>query len=437
MLKKMKKMKKVEKMKSFRFSNLIMLAMASLLVFTTSCKDDEEEDPSGGLDGTRLWGDLTENITLSANTTYQLDGSVHVKEGATITINEGVTVEANASKVSYLLIEQGARINAAGTAGKPIVFTSDAASPAPGDWGGIMICGNATINAEGGTGVSEVGNATYGGNNDNDDSGILQYIRLEYTGVAFDEDHEANGFAFYAVGDATTVDHLQSYKGADDGFEFFGGTVNTKYLVSTHSEDDSFDWTEGWRGKGQFWLANQGGDGGDRGIEGDNSKSNNTATPYSFPILSNITLIGNNFDGTYGMKLREGTKAEIYNVIVSGFPKRSVHVEHNQTLTNLNNDELNLDYAYLCDDVSDVAVKYSVSTVMEGGEEIDDPNGPSVNEEQKFENSDNVVLDALNADHSTVYSGGINASGINAFFDSSSDIGSGSDWTSGWTIGVN
>src|SRR6056297_637543 len=181
----------MEKMKNFRMSILLMAVMAALLVFASSCKEEEEEDPTGGLDGTRLWGDITENVTLSANSTYQLDGAVHVKEGATLTINEGVTIEADASKVSYLLIEQGADIHAVGTASSPIVFTSNASAPSPGDWGGIMVCGNATINAEGGTGVSEVGNATYGGSNDNDDSGIMQYVRLEYSGIAFDEEHEA------------------------------------------------------------------------------------------------------------------------------------------------------------------------------------------------------------------------------------------------------
>ncbi|MFW5805842.1 MAG: hypothetical protein ACOCVX_04870 [Bacteroidales bacterium] len=419
-----------------KLTPLFAVTIAALLVFTTSCKKDEEEEATGGLDGTRLWGDISENVTLEKNTTYELDGAVHVQDGATIIIEEGVTIEADASKTSYLLIEQGGKINASGTASKPIVFTSNAASPEPGDWGGIMVCGKATINAEGGTGVTEVGNAPYGGNNDNDDSGVLQYIRLEYSGIAFDEDHEANGFAFYSVGSSTTVDHLQSYKGADDGFEFFGGTVNASYLVSTHSEDDSFDWTEGWRGKGQFWLANQGGDGGDRGIEGDNNKNNNSTTPYSAPVLSNITLKGAGFNDTYGMKLREGTKAEIYNVIVTGFPKRSIHVEHNQTLTNLNNDELNLDYAYISDDVTDVPIKYSVSTVIQDGNEIDDPNGPSVDEDEKIEASDNVTIDNFTATHSTRFDGGTNPSDIDSYFVSTNKIGSGSDWTSGWTTGL-
>jgi hypothetical protein len=423
-------------MKMKKLTTLFAVTIAALLVFTTSCKKDEEEEATGGLDGTRLWGDITENVTLEKNTTYELDGAIHVQEGATIIIQEGVTIEADASKTSYLLIEQGGKINASGTASNPIVMTSNAASPAPGDWGGIMVCGKATINAEGGTGVSEVGNAPYGGNNDNDDSGVLQYIRLEYSGIAFDEDHEANGFAFYSVGNSTTVDHLQSYKGADDGFEFFGGTVNASYLVSTHSEDDSFDWTEGWRGKGQFWLANQGGDGGDRGIEGDNNKNNNSTTPYSAPMLSNITLIGGGFNGTYGMKLREGTKADIYNVIVTGFPKRSIHVEHNQTLTNLNNDALNVDYAYISNDVTDVPVKYSVSTVIQDGDEIDDPNGPSVDDNEKIEASDNVTIDIFTATHSTTFDGDTNPSDIDSYFVSTNKIGSGSDWTSGWTTGL-
>ena len=195
-----------------------------------------------------------------------------------------------------------------------------------GAWGGIHICGYAHTNA--GTGVlSEIGNAPYGGSNDGDDSGMLRYIRLEYTGFALDEEHEANGVSFYGVGNGTTVEYLQAYKGADDGFEFFGGSVNVKYLVATSCSDDSFDWTEGWNGKGQFLVAYQEAESTlgydcDCLMECDNNGNNAAAIPVAHPILANVTLVGNNSaTGTRGVRLRAGTEVELYNAIVTGKSK--------------------------------------------------------------------------------------------------------------------
>ena len=153
----------------------------------------------------------------------------------------------------YILVKQGGKINAVGTPDKPIVMTSE--KEEPGAWGGIHICGRAHTNAEGGKGSSEIGGAVYGGNDDADNSGTLQYIRLEYTGFAFDEEHEANGISFYGVGNGTIVDHCQAYKGSDDGFEFFGGSVNVSNLVAVSCSDDSFDWTEAGTAKAPTsWL---------------------------------------------------------------------------------------------------------------------------------------------------------------------------------------
>ena len=142
--------------------------------------------------------------------------------------------------MDYILIEQGAKINAVGTAEAPIVMTSEREEA--GAWGGIHICGRAHTNAMGG-GYSEIGNSPYGGDVEDDNSGVLQYVRVEYTGYAFDEEHEANGISFYGVGNGTTVDHCQAYKGSDDGFEFFGGSVNVSDMVVVSCSDDSFDWT--------------------------------------------------------------------------------------------------------------------------------------------------------------------------------------------------
>ena len=191
-----------------------------------------------------------------------------------------------------------------------------------GAWGGIHICGYAHTNAEGGTGSSEIGNATYGGNDDADNSGTLRYIRLEYTGFAFDEEHEANGISFYGVGNGTTVDHCQAYKGSDDGFEFFGGSVNVSNMVVTDCSDDSFDWTEGWNGRGTNLVAVQEsedvlGYACDCLIEADNNENNNQATPIANPELSNLILVGSGSD-TEGVRLRRGTYVRMDNAKICG-----------------------------------------------------------------------------------------------------------------------
>lgn len=166
----------------------------------------------------------------------------------------------------------------------------------PGAWGGIHICGYAHTNAEGGTGSSEIGVTPYSGSNDADNSEVLRYIRPGYNGSAFDEEHEPKGVSFYGVGNVTTVEYLQAYKGFDDGLEFFGGSVNVKYLIATGCSDDSFDWTEGWNGKAQFPVAYQEnkktlGYDCDCLMECDNNGFNNAAIPVAHPALSNLALI--------------------------------------------------------------------------------------------------------------------------------------------------
>ena len=240
---------------------LIAAALIAGSVCATSC--DDNDDNGGGAQG--LSGEIASGATLEGNVvgdtyllkgaSYKLSGGLHVKAGATLHIAEGVEIVAvDDSKVDYILVEQDAKIDAEGTASSPIVMTSELKKS--GAWGGIHICGRAHTNA--GTGVlSEIGNAPYGGSNDADNSGVLRYIRLEYTGFAFDEEHEANGVSFYGVGNGTEVEYLQAYMGSDDGFEFFGGSVDVKHMVVTNCSDDSFDWTEGWNGRGQFLVAYQ------------------------------------------------------------------------------------------------------------------------------------------------------------------------------------
>ena len=269
-----------------------------------------------------LQGELTTNKTLEANKVYALSGDYIVNTGATLTIQEGVKIVAmtDDESVDYILVQQGAKIEAVGTKENPIIMTSD--KKESGAWGGLHICGKAHTNAEGGTGKSEIGDAAYGGSADNDNSGTLKYIRLEKTGYALDSEHEANGISFYGVGNGTTVEYVQAYNGSDDGFEFFGGSVDVKHMVVTNCSDDSFDWTEGWNGRGQFLVAYQEaketlGFDCDCLMECDNNGKNFAATPVACPTLANLTLIGNGGE-KQGVRLRAGTQVKMYNALISG-----------------------------------------------------------------------------------------------------------------------
>lgn len=344
-------------MNKLKFSKIFfVVALAGASTFT-ACKKDKptEEDTvlTGSLaNGTVLVGDLVNDVTLVKGNTYVLRGGVHVKEGKTITIQDGVTVkhDPNEPATAYLLIEPGAKINAQGTAASPIVFTSGAAAPKEQDWGGIIVCGRAPVNGQGGRIASEMGaGVTYGGTVANDNSGVLKYMRVEFTGRKQTATKEHNGFTFEGVGNGTTVEYLSVYRGGDDAFEWFGGTVNVKYLFAYGAQDDTFDWTFGWSGKAQFLVGVQGDGVADRGIEADNSDTNNAANPFSNPTLSNVTLVGSLIaktgddptktedlvaGKTTGLKLRQGTKGKLHNLVVYNF-NNGVDVEHNGTLANV------------------------------------------------------------------------------------------------------
>ena len=281
-----------------------------------------------------LQGEITSDTTLTANNQYLLRGAVFVRAGATLTIQAGTTIFGERSSTGTLIVDRGGRLQANGTASAPIVLTSDqpVGSRARGDWGGLIINGFGVINVPGGTAEGEGDTGVYGGSDPGDSSGNLTFLRVEFAGIEFSPDNELNGIAFQGVGANTGCDNLQVHFNKDDGFEFFGGQISCKHLVSTGIGDDSFDWTEGFSGRGQFWVAQQRGDDADQGFESDSSGENNELEPRANPTIYNVTLLGapGSGDGNesdIGMLLREGTAGRFFNFIVMGFKEEGVVID--------------------------------------------------------------------------------------------------------------
>ena len=312
--------------------------MAALMVAGLSSCNNNGKDPVADPDDYTLGGRLTEDLTLKQGETYMLESSLQVVAPATLTIEPGVTIIADESagsdNIIYILIEQGARIMAEGTASEPIVMTSE--NKEPGAWGGLHICGKAHTNAEGET-TSEIGNAPYGGNEDNDDSGVLKYIRIEYSGLALDSEHEANGISLYGVGAGTQISYIYVVDGSDDGIEFFGGSADIDHCVVENCTDDSYDWTEGWDGSAEYIIAYQSVAECDCLMECDNNGDNNDATPVANPTIRYATFIGNNSTENHrGLRLREGTYVNLSNALVCGKPD-PITLDTPQTVASFDN----------------------------------------------------------------------------------------------------
>lgn len=299
-------------------------------------------------------GDITASRTLFADTTYTLQGFVKVTNNSTLTIEPGTRIEGDAATPgSSLWILRGSRIDAQGTADAPIVFTSsrEVGSRAPGDWGGIVIVGNGIINrsglvnTEGPTSEAE----NYGGGTNNaDNSGILRYVRIEFAGydVSFGNNTELNSLSMYAVGSGTTLEYVQSLAGLDDSFEWWGGAVDARYLVSYESGDDHFDTTEGYVGRVQFAIGfqstrlqpapNSGVVGTDpQGFEMDGCASagcdgGTRSEPFANPVFANVTMVGNPAEpqtsGGRGLVLRRGSLGFLSNLLLAKWANFAVSV---------------------------------------------------------------------------------------------------------------
>ncbi|MDB5088721.1 MAG: hypothetical protein JWR09_2715 [Mucilaginibacter sp.] len=331
--------------------SLYLLGSLALLGLASCSKnDDKGNKPVTPVTNVDVRGNITKDTHWTAGVTYRVRGYVYVDNNATLTIDPGTKIVSNKDSSGVLIIYKGSKINAAGTAAKPIVFTSAEASPKPGDFGGLVVVGNATGNGnhaviEGGV---DAAHQLFGGTNDSDNSGILQYIRIEYAGKAVNPGDEVNGLSMYTVGSGTVVDHIEVLRGLDDAFEFFGGTFNAKYLLAYNNADDDFDLDDGYRGKIQFGISIKDPAFTDnKGTSGDisnNFEVDNTTdakgyllTPVTSPVLSNFTAIGpNNATGVsadYGnnMRWRRGSKFTLANSIVLGGQKAGLDIDNDVT----------------------------------------------------------------------------------------------------------
>ena len=347
--------------------------------FFCGCSDDDEnsnnQDAGGGTQTEeRNWSEdngvkAADNLLFEGNVigngdqefvfkgkqtlpkgTYTLRGWVYIADGSELTIEPGTVIRGDKKTKAALIVERGGKLWARGTANAPIVFTSAAekGNRKPGDWGGLIICGQAPHNA--GEAQIEGGPRTkHGGSNPSDNSGALSYVRIEFAGYPFQTDKEINGLTLGSVGNGTQLDHIQVSYSNDDSFEWFGGTVNAKYLIAYKGWDDDFDTDNGFCGNVQYGLVVRDGhiaDGSQsNGFESDNDASGSTASPFTTATFSNITFIGpkctegfaNNSTfingGSYfpnngsalgkfqsAMQIRRGSRLNCINSIAMGWP---------------------------------------------------------------------------------------------------------------------
>ena len=336
-------MKTLKNLASYLNSTLMIALMAVTIL---ACSEDDN-DPKGTEENV-LEETITEDMTLTANKKWLLKGNVFVDEGVTLTIEPGTIIFGDKASKGALVIERGAKIMAEGTEAEPIIFTSsaDPDNRNYGDWGGVVILGKAKNNK--GTdvsieGISASDKGLYGGDNDADNSGVLKYIRIEFAGIALTTDNELNGLTFGSVGSGTVVEHIQVSYSGDDSFEWFGGTVNAKYLVAYRGWDDDFDTDYGYRGKVQFAVSfrdpNQADKSGSNGLESDNNGTGGSETPKTAPVFANLswfgpyasqaTLSGSGATADYQFAghLRRNSDIQVYNSIFVGSKLEGLHFD--------------------------------------------------------------------------------------------------------------
>ncbi|MDQ3242133.1 MAG: hypothetical protein M3Q09_00155 [Gemmatimonadota bacterium] len=364
--------------RTHRFLPALAVAAAIAACSDTDPLGPDNTAPPGS---STITADITTNRLFKAETTYTISGFIKVANGATLTIEPGTKIVGDFEVPgSSLFVLRGAKINAVGTAEKPIVFTSERASGRQaGDWGGLIIVGRGLINRQDptileGTGTNAQTNpqVNYGGGTDNaDNSGSLSYVRVEFAGYATAADQELNSFTFAAVGSGTQLSFLQSLYGLDDSFEWFGGAVDAKNLVSYEAGDDHFDASEGYTGRNQFLIAFQsirpdarpaaGSPSSDpQGIENDgcngaNCLAGQNSLPRTDPMFANFTFVGTGpgvvdaTTGGIGLMLRRGTAGYYVNGVVARWPRAAVSLRDQATVDRAGDGSLVLRNIYMAE----------------------------------------------------------------------------------------
>ena len=298
--------------------NLLLLSIAAFVfsALLVSCEGDDpvtEKKPVIELiEKGELKGILEGDYTLDAGTNYRLTGSFIVKEGATLTIPAGTQIIATASNgqetETYIAVMMGAKININGTAAAPVVMTSPNGNPQ--DWGGLTICGRSVTTA-GVDATAEVGNFKYGGTNAADNSGSISYLVIKGSGAKINTESEYNGLTLYAVGTGTNIKNVAIINGADDGVEFFGGTVSAENLYLENNEDDAIDWTEGWNGTVKNAYVKHTIDNFSTVVEADGTNNN--------PKIENLTAISTK--GGTALQFKKQSGGTFTNLYLEGYTK--------------------------------------------------------------------------------------------------------------------
>jgi len=441
-------------MKKQKISTLILVGLMSLGLLTSGCKKCDKNDPNSDCyepsarGNAVIEGEIKKNRTLSVDTTYLLKGFVYVVDGATLTIPAGTIIKGDKETKATLIIERGGKIMAQGTKEKPIVFTSNQPKGQRdyGDWGGIIICGKARVNNPGGEARIEGGpRSFYGGTNDNDNSGIMTYCRIEFCGVEYQTDNEINGLTMGGVGRGTTIHHIQVSYCGDDSFEWFGGNVDCKYLVAFRGWDDEFDTDNGYSGRLQFLVAIRDKNVADQsisnGFESDNDATGSDNTPITSPVFSNVTIYGpidlshvptgGNGNFRAAMHIRRNSQLQVYNSVFVGWPV-GLFIDGDKCATNAQNGNLivkNCIMAGMGNNFHNDASEAHYN--REGGN-----NQIKSLSELRLNNLENLNLARINflPQSGSPLLGGANFTGLPSYFEQVNFVGAfgTTDWTAGW-----
>ena len=394
---------------------------------------------------------FTQDVTLTNDAMWVLNGRTAVgndnEDPAVLFVEAGTTIFGEEGE-DFLVVRRGSQIEALGSATSPIVMTSvqdvTGQETGIGQWGGLVLLGRAPANSCGdqvgettadelaNCGVSAEGDAgQFGGTDPEDNSGTLNYVRVQHAGRTLGNGDELNGISFAGVGSGTTVDFIQVHQNLDDGIEFFGGTVNVSHVVLTEIGDDSFDWSFGWTGNAQFVLIRQGEDNGDNAFESDNSEFDASATPLTNPNVANVTILGS--DGTNGVRLRAGTAGALRNFVVSGPAgyDNCLRINGAESQANATAGTLSIGSSVIaCESTANFDSQFEEDFFT-----ANNTNSVSTTSDLGFD-----VNGFQPRDNSPLLGAGEDVSALNDFFASVDYIGamdSDVNWTEGWTVAVN